>query len=764
MKRISSLLIVLILILSLTTMAQAAEVTDVAEDSPYAEAIQWALDNELITGYSDGTFRPNTTCTRGHAAAILWRAAGEPTPTLDSNPFRDVSPRHTYYNAILWAVETGITTGITANTFDPNVPCTNAQILTFLWRAEGLPSTPVASVLACAYSGAYYADALAWAEYTGFLDVSPEDFIPNAPASRAGIANYLYLKSMPRMTEDAPLAGAGQLIISQQPQSMEPSGGMVTFKVEASGGKAPYTYNWESKTGSGAWFRVYDTSSNTLNKFPAASMITSGLYFRCVVSDAAGSKVTSDEVKVLTAGESFSGPSGGTQSGTSQSGSTPPSTGPLTIKTQPQSIVAKAGNAVTFKVEVSGGKAPYTYKWESKNSATDWTRVYDSTSNTLTKYPTLDMMKSGLRFRCTITDAGGNTVVSNEAAVSSTDQDIVGIMGVYDPNRPMYIYRELLDQSCRAGDPLKLNFDTGGGENPHSYIWEYRTGSSSWKKFDGGSLRSRTEYTPTQRELDAGLQIRARAYDQNDKELSSRIAFIRPLDTPSDGTLKIVSQPQNVFASNYSAGDIISYSVEVIGGTAPYQYQWQLACTSYIAEDNCGFTSMVETPGGWATGYTSAQLNVPYAADMQEDNMKFCCVITDAKGNSVVSKPVGFADGYVGPYITEDPRSSIYYPKLYDEMDETTTTEFTVAAIGGVLPYSYQWQYRPEGRSEWINFSKAESSWAWDYTTDELTVLARPKFSFSDPNCYQSPAYRCKITDAAGNSMYSKTAVSIIYD
>jgi hypothetical protein len=81
-----------------------------------------------------------------------------------------------------------------------------------------------------------------------------------------------------------------------------------------------------------------------------------------------------------------------------------------------------------------------------------------------------------------------------------------------------------------------------------------------------------------------------------------------------------------------------------------------------------------------------------------------------------------------------------------------------------VLPYSYQWQYRPEGRSEWINFSKAESSWAWNYNTNELTVLARPDFSFSDPSYYQSPAYRCKVTDAAGNYMYSQTAESIIYD
>ena len=119
-----------------------------------------------------------------------------------------------------------------------------------------MPSTPVASDLANAYSGTYYADTLAWAEHMGILPLSSDGFIPHAPAFRAAIANYLYLKSMPCMNEDTPLAAAGQLTISRQPQSMEPSGGMVTFKVEASGGQAPYTYNRESKTGSGTWFRV----------------------------------------------------------------------------------------------------------------------------------------------------------------------------------------------------------------------------------------------------------------------------------------------------------------------------------------------------------------------------------------------------------------------------------------------------------------------------------------------------------------------------
>jgi hypothetical protein len=217
-------------------------------------------------------------------------------------------------------------------------------------------------------------------------------------------------------------------------------------------------------------------------------------------------------------------------------------------------------------------------------------------------------------------------------------------------------------------------------------------------------------------------------------------------------------------AANCSEGEVVSYSVEVGGGTAPYRYQWQLLSTYEVIENNGGFADMEETPGGWATGYTSSQLNVPYAADMWRDNMRFCCVITDAKGNSVVSKAVGFSDGYVGPYIIKDPSGVAYYPKWYDEVDDTTTSEFSVEVVFGVKPYSYQWQYRPVGQSEFIDFTAAERDWAWDYNTDTLTVLARPDFPFPDPSYYQSPVYRCRISDAAGNEIYTRTVETTIYD
>lgn len=151
-------------------------------------------------------------CTLLLAALLCFSISG----TTLAAEITDVPEDAAYSDAVRWTVEQGI--------ISPG--------------ADGMPSVPEASALAGANDGTYYTHAVAWADHLGLLD---DAFDPNAPVTRAGIATCLHLKSMPRMTEDTPLASAGQLVISRQPQSMEPSGGMVTFKVEASGGKAPYT-------------------------------------------------------------------------------------------------------------------------------------------------------------------------------------------------------------------------------------------------------------------------------------------------------------------------------------------------------------------------------------------------------------------------------------------------------------------------------------------------------------------------------------------
>lgn len=118
---------------------------DVAKSDYYYDAVKWAVDNGVTTGVTDTIFAPGNPCTRAQTVTFLWRAAGMPQAANRVNPFTDVSVNDYYYEAVLWAVENGITGGTTATTFSPNATCTRAQMVTFLWRY----SKEDASILPC---------------------------------------------------------------------------------------------------------------------------------------------------------------------------------------------------------------------------------------------------------------------------------------------------------------------------------------------------------------------------------------------------------------------------------------------------------------------------------------------------------------------------------------------------------------------------------------------------------------------------------------
>jgi hypothetical protein len=107
--------------------------TDVDSSNYAYDAIRWAVENGITTGISDDLFGGDQTISRAQLVTLLWRAAGSPTPS-GTNPFTDISEDAYYYNAVLWAVENGITTGTTATTFAPSADCTRGQTVTFLYR------------------------------------------------------------------------------------------------------------------------------------------------------------------------------------------------------------------------------------------------------------------------------------------------------------------------------------------------------------------------------------------------------------------------------------------------------------------------------------------------------------------------------------------------------------------------------------------------------------------------------------------------------
>lgn len=167
--------------------------TDVADKAYYRDAVEWAVENGITKGTTVTTFSPNATCTRAQAVTFLWRAAGSPEPETRAMPFTDIPVGSYYYDAVLWAVENGITKGTSDTTFSPNMTCTRAQIVAFLWRSEKSPAAGTANPFADVKSDAYYADAVLWAVKENITKgTTNTTFSPGADCTRAQIVTFLY--------------------------------------------------------------------------------------------------------------------------------------------------------------------------------------------------------------------------------------------------------------------------------------------------------------------------------------------------------------------------------------------------------------------------------------------------------------------------------------------------------------------------------------------------------------------------------------------
>ena len=165
---------------------------DVSTSAYYYDAVAWAVENGVTSGTSATTFSPDAACTRAQAVTFLWRAAGSPAPKSSVNPFTDVPASAYYYNAVLWAVEQGITVGTSATTFSPDAACTRGQIVTFLFRAVGT-TTNGANPFVDVADSAYYADAVKWAVAENVTaGTSATTFSPDASCTRAQIVTFLY--------------------------------------------------------------------------------------------------------------------------------------------------------------------------------------------------------------------------------------------------------------------------------------------------------------------------------------------------------------------------------------------------------------------------------------------------------------------------------------------------------------------------------------------------------------------------------------------
>ncbi len=167
---------------------------DVAQGTFYYSPVLWAVEKGITAGKTSLTFAPKESCTRGQIVTFLWRAAGQPLPETVENPFTDVKDTAYYYNAVLWAVENGITNGLTSTTFGPDQPCTRGQVVTFLWRYASSPEMGgVDNPFADVREGAYYTAPVLWAVANNITSgVSSDSFAPAKSCTRGEIVTFLY--------------------------------------------------------------------------------------------------------------------------------------------------------------------------------------------------------------------------------------------------------------------------------------------------------------------------------------------------------------------------------------------------------------------------------------------------------------------------------------------------------------------------------------------------------------------------------------------
>lgn len=167
--------------------------TDVKASDYYADAVLWAVENNITAGKGNNKFKPNDTCTRGEIVTFLWRSKGCPEPESTVNPFADVKEDAFYYKAVLWAVENHVTSGTGKDSFSPGKPCSRGEAVTFMWRSEDEPEAQGSSSFKDVAKGAFYEKAVNWAVEKGITaGKGANTFKPNDKCSRGEIVTFLY--------------------------------------------------------------------------------------------------------------------------------------------------------------------------------------------------------------------------------------------------------------------------------------------------------------------------------------------------------------------------------------------------------------------------------------------------------------------------------------------------------------------------------------------------------------------------------------------
>lgn len=213
LRRFLSCLLAVTMLLVLGVTASAAEFADVPADSDYAEAVQWASDNGYIYGYGDGRFGVNDNVTRAQLATIFHRAAGTPTASGTSR-FSDAVAGAYYINALSWAENAGLIAGYPDGRFGVNDPVTRQQVAAILWRWAGSPAAAAENYADESAISAYAQTAVDWSRSNGIITARSDGrFAPNDSATRGEIVSALY-NYMGKSSETPAPSGNGKVLVA----------------------------------------------------------------------------------------------------------------------------------------------------------------------------------------------------------------------------------------------------------------------------------------------------------------------------------------------------------------------------------------------------------------------------------------------------------------------------------------------------------------------------------------------------------------------
>ena len=638
-----SLALVLCLLLGTTALAAENPFHDVNSSDYFYEPVLWAVENGVTAGVTPTSFAPNAPCTRGQTVAFLWRALGKPTPQKTENPFTDVAASAYYYTPVLWAVEKGVTYGISATQFGPEATVTRSQVVTFLWRAAGSPAAATSTnPFTDVRASEYYYKAVLWAAENGITaGVTPTSFAPNAPCTRAQIVSFLH-RYITKVVSPAPLP----LTIVQQPQSSTVAPGEVfhSMRISISGGKAPYVYRAEGfDTGSNTWIDITTSEPTTQTSWDPALTARDqpgSANYHIIVTDANGDRVVSEEVTLSVSG------------------------GPLHITAHPSNETVQPGEMLTtLNIQVSGGVPNYYYyQAEMYVEGTGWKRLGEHESvYTQWKFNGNAPTTAGTyRYRISVTDSAGTKVTSNEAIITvKSDLRITAhpTGATVAPNSKL----------------TTLNISIAGGSEPYHYVKEQYYEGRGWMIIaEHRDVTFTTWNSGGAASLKAGTyRYRLTATDASGTKVTSNEATIT---VKSD--LRITAHPTNATVSpgNY----LNTLKITIAGGVAPYFYRVE----EYKNDMWSGIHGQQNvTDTTWTT-----TLHAP----MAEGTYRYRITVQDDSGTMVTSNAA---------VITVKSRLRITaHPTGATVAPNSKLTTLNIAIAEGIKPYHYVKEQYYEGR------------------------------------------------------------------